>query len=268
MSADGPTAFDRAVAHRRVADDRFEIDVPDGWGTPVGPNGGYVCAALLTAMAALEATRDRLPRSLTAHFLRALRPGPARIEIAAERVGRSMTSLSARVVQEETVCVVALAAYAGAYEATAYSQPAPAVPPPHDVAPAEPADPMFTISPRLHLRPTFGPPPGRGGDRAETGGWTTLREHQPLSLAALALYADTWAPSVWGRLDHKTPAPTIDLTLHFRQAPAPGADRWVLTRFVSHTAADGFFEEDGHVWSADGTLLVQSRQLALLREPR
>jgi hypothetical protein len=32
----------------------------------------------------------------------------------------------------------------------------------------------------------------------------------------------------------------------------------------SKLLADGFFEEDGVVWAADGTVLAQSRQLALL----
>jgi hypothetical protein len=38
----------------------------------------------------------------------------------------------------------------------------------------------------------------------------------------------------------------------------------VLARFVSRAAGGGFFEEDGELWSRDGVLLVQSRQLALL----
>ena len=42
----------------------------------------------------------------------------------------------------------------------------------------------------------------------------------------------------------------------------PGAP--VLARFTSSTSAGGFFEEDGALWSPDGTLLAQSRQLALL----
>jgi len=61
--------------------------------------------------------------------------------------------------------------------------------------------------------------------------------------------------------------PTIDLTIHFR-APEAAAiadpDAPVLGVFRSTDAAEGLIEEDGELWSPDGVLLAQSRQLALL----
>ncbi|MDX6684010.1 MAG: hypothetical protein QOF86_138, partial [Baekduia sp.] len=73
--------------------------------------------------------------------------------------------------------------------------------------------------------------------------------------------------SPFSRLTAPAPAPTIDLTIHFRTrlphpGMAPGAP--VLARFSSSTSHGGFFEEDGEIWAPDGTLLAQSRQLALL----
>ena len=67
------------------------------------------------------------------------------------------------------------------------------------------------------------------------------------------------------RLSGPSPAPTIDLTVHFRARLAVGrrAPR-LLARFAIRTRAEGFFEEDGELWAPDGTLLAQSRQLALL----
>ena len=60
--------------------------------------------------------------------------------------------------------------------------------------------------------------------------------------------------------------PTIDLTIHFRAAPSrqPG---WVLAQFRTTMAAEGYLEEDGEVWSEDGRLLAQSRQLAVVVSP-
>ena len=58
--------------------------------------------------------------------------------------------------------------------------------------------------------------------------------------------------------------PTIDLTIHFRSPIPPVVGAWYLVVFRSQMATDGFVEEDGEVWSADGRLLAHSRQLAVL----
>lgn len=49
------------------------------------------------------------------------------------------------------------------------------------------------------------------------------------------------------------------------RAPRP-ADPVALAAFRSRRVGGGAFEEDGELWSRDGVLLAQSRQLALLRE--
>ena len=75
---------------------------------------------------------------------------------------------------------------------------------------------------------------------------------QPLDAPALAMFADAWWPSPMPRLTRPVAAPTIDLTVHFR-APAAAAaiaEEPVLAVFRSSTAAGGFFEEDGELWSA------------------
>ncbi|MGH2978605.1 MAG: acyl-CoA thioesterase, partial [Solirubrobacterales bacterium] len=53
------------------------------------------------------------------------------------------------------------------------------------------------------------------------------------------------------------------LTVHFR-APLPLPDGLLLGHFNTRLVRDGFFEEDGELWAPDGTLVAQSRQLALL----
>ena len=61
--------------------------------------------------------------------------------------------------------------------------------------------------------------------------------------------------------------PTVDLTVHFRAPlPPPGArpEDSYLVVFRTRVAAGGFMEEDGELWSRDGVLLCQSRQLAVV----
>lgn len=260
------TAFDEVTAFQPVGDGRYSVEVHDGWGAPVGPNGGYIAALLLGPMQAHPGAGGRLPRSVTFHYLRPPQPGPAEVQVVEERSGRTMSTLSARLVQEGRPCVAALGAFAGAYEAAGeFASEAPSVRAFDEIKPIEiPGSPVSLLS-RMDLRPTFGPRPFTGSDEGVVGGWTSLREAQALTPEVLALYADAWWPSVWGRLTSLTASPTVDLTVHFRNRPRPDDDGRVLARFETRTAAEGFFEEDGHVWSTDGVLLVQSRQLALLR---
>ena len=109
----------------------------------------------------------------------------------------------------------------------------------------------------------FGDAPFTGAERAEVGGWLGLLEHRPLDAMAIAVLADAWFPSPWPRLTELAPAPTIDLTIHFR-TPLPLPDSLLLGRFQSSLTRDGFFDEDGELWLPDGTLVAQSRQLGLL----
>ena len=66
------------------------------------------------------------------------------------------------------------------------------------------------------------------------------------------------------RLTEPAPAPTIDLTVHFR-APLPlRRRRCCSAASTPQVVRDGFFDEDGELWTPDGTLVAQSRQLGLL----
>jgi hypothetical protein len=54
--------------------------------------------------------------------------------------------------------------------------------------------------------------------------------------------------------------PTIELTVHIRGVPAPGPLRCA---FRSRFVGGGLVDEEGEIWDTTGTLVAQSRQLAL-----
>ena len=229
-----------------------------GWATPRGPHGGYVMAIVANAM---QRAADRRPRSLTAHFLRPPRVGPVSVHTTVERAGRSMTTISARMEQDGKPIALALGAFSGAYEAPELGEvPMPAVDPPRATAEPLPGAPPFAQ--RLALQPRFGEPPLSGSRSGEAGGWIDLPETSALDGPALCVLADGYHPAIWPRLTELHAAPTIDLTVHVRAAlPVRGP---LLARFTTRLVRDGFFEEDGELWAQDGTLVAQSRQLALL----
>jgi acyl-CoA thioesterase len=91
---------------------------------------------------------------------------------------------------------------------------------------------------------------------------------RPLDTIALALLSDVGIPPPFMRLREQASASTIDLTVHFRSRP-PTADprhpaELCLARLRTRVIHEGFFESDGVIWSADGTVLTHSRQLAVL----
>ncbi|QEC50124.1 thioesterase family protein [Baekduia soli] len=247
--------------------------VSDAWNVPRGPNGGYIAAVVLRAMLAELDDPVRAARSLTVHYLAPPAAGPAEIHVTVERAGRSLTTLSARMVQDGRAVVAALGAFSANFPPIVnFEAPAPQVALPEGLraAPAEGLG-IMPIAARTLTAPVFGAPPFSRAAEAVTGGWMRLAEPHPADAVAIAFYADAWLPSAFTLLHAPAPAPTIDLTIHFRgRLPHAGmaADDPVLARYVSRTSRDGFCEEDGEIWAPDGTLLAQSRQLMLLFAPR
>ncbi|MDA0185433.1 thioesterase family protein [Solirubrobacter phytolaccae] len=232
--------------------------IADGWMTARGPHGGYVMAILAQAM---ERAAGRQARSLTVHFLRPPAIGPVQTQVTVERAGRSMSTVTGRLEQDGKPVALGLGAYAGAYDAPDVGElPMPDVPPPSAEQEPLPGAPPFTH--QMIMQPRFGAAPFTGADASVVGGWIGFRDGRPLDGPAMCVMADGYYPAIWPRLTALHPAPTIDLTVHFR-APLPVTGP-LLARFTSKLARDGYFEEDGELWTADGTLVAQSRQLALL----
>ena len=261
-------SFDEDIALRPVGGGTYEGEIHGGWWTPRGPLGGYVMALMLNAFQHEVGDAARPPRAATMHFLRSPTEGPVTIRATVERAGRAVTSVSGRLEQGGKLMGLALGAYSTAWESPLLEEePMPEVEPPDgrmttggrsvpDIVP-----PPFVE--RTVFQRRFGPPLFSGGDRAEVGGWVGMREERPLDALAVTMLADAWFPAPWSRLRALAAAPTIDLTVHFR-APLPIADGLLLGRFRSPLVRDGFFVEDGELWAPDGTLVAQSRQLALL----
>lgn len=264
------TAFDEATAIAALGGGAFSAVCDPAWDAPRGPNGGYLAAIVLRAMAARLDDPSRPARSITLHYLRPPRAGALRIDVEVERSGRTLSTLSARLSQDDRLCVLAVAAFAGAFpeaHGARFAAPMPRVPPAAEVPVLPAHEQAPPIRHRFVMRHAVGPAPFSGGEEALTGGWISLHEPQGLDAATLAFYTDAWLPPVFGRLAVPLAAPTIDLTIHFRDpAAALGVppDEPVLGVFRSDYAADGLAESDGELWSPDGVLLAHSRQLMLL----
>ncbi len=271
-----PGSFDRDTAVARQGGSAsaavFEATVSPDWRAGRGPHGGYLAAMLLRALTQAVADPARAPRSLTIHYPRAPEPGPVRIHTVIERAGRSLSTLSARMEQDGELIALALAAFSVPWAAPEIAElPMPPVAPPDPAREQgtlrEMGAPPFTR--HLVFQPRVGTAPFAGSEQPmEIGGWLGLGEPRSIDALVLAFFSDALFPPPFVRLTERAVSPTIDLTIHFRTAIAPQADRspeeLCLARFRSGVVHEGFFEEDGVIWAEDGTVLAQSRQLALL----
>ena len=262
--------FRRDTAVRRVGEGTYEARVDDGWLVMRGPNGGYLAAIILRALTETVADTDRAPRSLTVHYAQPARVGPLRLTTAVERTGRSLTSCSARVYQDDRLIAVAMSAFSSPRPGPEFCDlRPPIVPGPEEVEPmARPAGATPEIARRWEMRWAIGQPPWSGGEPARealAGGWVRLEEPQVLDAPVVTAVTDSWVPPVFSRMREPMGVPTVDLTVHFRTSlpvPSAGPEDFLLAVFRTQAANEGFLEEDGEVWTKDGVLLAQSRQLA------
>ena len=244
------------------ADGRWRAHVQDHWFVQKGPNGGFIAALATRALTEL-AGDGQAPRSLSLHYLAPPEAGEVEVRAAVERAGRTTSFVSLRVLQGDVTVAYGL----GASSAWREGQPEwdelerPDVPGPEGIPSME----RFEELPRFLFNYEMRPLP-----EPHVGGWMRAAEPRPADPILLAALTDAWVPAAFRHMEHSTFVPTIDLTIHWRAAPGvpAGEHPWILGLFESRLGAGGTWEEDGRLWSEDGVLLAQSRQLAIVRNPR
>lgn len=261
------TAIDAA------GDGRWTAMPGPAWNIGDSANGGYVVSLVLRAFAEVSDHPD--PLSVTAHFLRPVRPdgGRAEIEVESVRSGRTTTVLQGDLhhAGKHRLRVVAvfgdLAGRSGAPGADT-STPVITIDPPEIAPPADCADRSelaqgvaLPILQRLdvRIRPEHAAPGGAA--EAVIDGWIRLADGTEPSSMVLPLFADAFPPSLYPRFGSVGWVPTIELTVHVRRRPARG---WVQARLECDDLAGGRMIETASLWDAAGNLVARSRQLGLL----
>jgi acyl-CoA thioesterase len=261
--ADRMGDFERDTAVRARGDGIFDCELRPDWWVVLGPNGGYLGAVVVRALGADPELGARPLRSITLHYLGRPREGAAEVHLETERHGRSVSFMRARLVQGGRVMVTAAAVFADDRDGLELEQvDQPRVNPPEDTPalPDLPDAPPF--SRQFDYRPAIGAPPFAGGDEALTGGWLRSRGQHALDAAMLVALTDAWFPAVFVMRTEPLAVPTLELTVHLR-GRLPREHDWTLGRYRTRLARAGFLEEEAEIFSREGDLLAQSRQLAL-----
>jgi acyl-CoA thioesterase len=257
--------FDADTAVTPLGEGAWSARIDAGWSSIGGaPNGGYTLAVALAAATAALAGAE--PLSASAHYVKPAAPGDARVEVEVIRRGRLKSTVSARLTQDGSERLRLLASYgdrAAPGWPVHFAPPPPPLPGPDDcLAPPAGAGAAATIADRFEYRvtPQTRWVTGAASGTARIEGWIRFADGREPDLAALPLFADAFPPSVYEVIDAAL-VPTLDLSVHLRDRPAPG---WLQVRFTSRALAGGMVEEDGEMWDAAGRLVAMSRQLALV----
>jgi acyl-CoA thioesterase len=247
-----------------AGDGVFDCEFHPAWWVIMGPNGGYLAAIVTRALEAVVPDGRPL-RSLTLHYMRAPKEGLAQVRTETAREGRSVSFMRATIEQGGDAQALALAVFAADREGLELNTAAPPeIPAPEDVPlQGETRLQAPPFAQNFDFRPAIGGKPFEGADEAITGGWLWPKQGPEQLDAALAVaLCDSWFPALFTATEAPLAVPTLDLTVHLRASLPRPAD-WVLGTFWTRCARAGFLEEDGELFSRDGELLAQSRQLAL-----
>lgn len=271
----GDSELDRGIAVRASAAGGYAATLDGGWVVGGGVNGGYLLAVIGNAIRhELSPVGHVDPVSTSAYYLSPSTAGPAVVRVRVLRGGGRRSTVAASLVQHqdgaevERISVLATYADLGVAPVEVQRQmSAPQLPPVEECVLASEAPEDFRkVAPLLErfgtrFDPAYagwrtGHPSGQG----VVQGWFKLADDRPLDTLALLVAVDALPPVTF---DLGLPgwAPTVELTAHVRARPAPG---WAIVRHATRNVSGGYFEEDCEVWDSTGTLVAQSRQLALL----
>lgn len=266
--------LERASALTPVGGGRYSVELREEFAIRGDkPHGGYMLHCLGRAAVAAadgEGSSHEHPVATGVQYLQSPDLGRAVIETEVTRLGRSVTQVTARLLQDERPHVVARFTLASLdHESTPYWGVVPPVP----IAPLERCvdvgggggrsdngtrlafDPDYTIQ--------FGPDGPSADGSGELRAWFVRDDGGPIDPVTLLYVCDAMPPATFTIVPSGW-VPTLDLTAYVRAIPAPGPLR---IRFRVQVVQDGFADEVCEVWDCEDHLVAQSTQIAALRLP-
>ncbi|MEV0297977.1 thioesterase family protein [Nocardia sp. NPDC050710] len=249
----------------------------------VGPkvHGGTMVAASAAAAtgwlrASDPAFAEMAPIAASSDFLGAPTPGEVEYEVRIRKVGRQICLVDATLIQDDRALVRTAFTFGHLDDVD------PIYAPQHGDMPAEPpADaigygedsPMGRV---VHV--------GQGADLFIDREWARFLNGEqgeprlrlwmrplpgdqvdPDVAMYFAMMSADMSPPVPVNLGHFGWAPTVQMTTYLRRRPAPG---WLRIIATTHEIGGRMFDEDQLILDSTGAVVAQSRQLALVPQPR
>lgn len=278
--------FDAETSFENISDGHWQLDMVSDWNIGSNPNGGYLLACLLRAMATMVPDNPD-PIAVTTHYLRPGLPGKvAEMRASIVRLGRRTATVTGTMEQDGKPRITCTATFGNTANGDtrgkdgnkhhgkdhskdnavkrSISKPPPALPPPEQcTSRSELAQAVeLPIMNRLDIRidPQYAESGQQQKDAVLTG-WIRFKDKRPVDLLALILFCDAFPPSVFTLYGPIGWVPTIELSIHLRRRPSPG---WIKGAFTTDDLSGDLFIEDGMLWDEDDQLVARSRQLQMI----
>lgn len=268
-----PHPFDAAVALTPTFDGRFRGRTRPEYAHLLGAFGGITAATLVQVV---QQHPDRLgdPLSLTVNYAVPVADGDFDITARVTRTNRKTQHWLFELVQDGVVKTTATAVY-GLHRATWGDTELlmPQVPAPDDV-PVQSLAHITALAANYEMRFVQGPMPDifAGADEhpdSTTTLWVRDNPPRPLDASALTALSDVFYPRVLLRRGRVAAASTVTLTIYFHadteEIAAQGKDH-ILATARTNRFSRGYYDQSGHLWGQDGTLLASSHQLVYFKE--
>jgi acyl-CoA thioesterase len=240
------------------------------WFQGRGAFGGLLAGLLLSSMEEEVADAARAPRSLTVHFAGPAAEGPYTIATEIVRKGSRVTAATARLSSRGVVSTFGSASFCADRPADTHYGTAtmPEVDPPESLRPF-PRDftpgglPVFLQ--HLDVRFCGGQMPFSSAAKPGIAAWVKLTRALPVDAAVASLLIDALPPAICAMFDVRRAVASVDFRIDFfERLPRSRPEDFHLVSIASRWAGSGYTEELRELWTRDGVLLAQCRQLVAL----
>lgn len=252
---------------------RYAAEIAPEWDIAGAANGGYLLNMVGRALS--DAAGRGQPVSVSAYYLSPGKPGPVEIAAQVLKRGRTLTTAAATLTAGDRALLHVVGSFGdpsaepGTQEPLYQDADPPDLPAPDEcirLEPKPPYPPNFVGRVDVRLHPDdagFGR--GAPSGRALLRGWFRLRDGEPHDPFISLLASDAFPPTVFNARLPIAWTPTVELTVHVRSSATP---EWLACRFITRFVTGETLESDGQLWSPEGALIAQSRQLAIVaRKP-
>jgi len=238
------------------------IEISPGWTQGRAVYGGVATSVAVGGMERLLPDPKTL-RSLMVSFVAPMIEGEATLDARILRQGRSVTQATVDVRCGDNIVVHATAAYGAARPAKAVAPDVSFTPEPRDSVPALDTDltglPDFLQ--RFDIHWTGGGIPMSGTDDRRLGMWVRHRDDMSaFPEAKIIALADIPPPVMMSHYSAPVMASSLSWSLEFVCPAEQVSSDWFYLDYTLEAAADGYSQQNGRIFSEDGTLVALSRQ--------